>query len=319
MGRVDGVVFDVAVFLILGRDHLDFHTDEEDYFRAKASLFTPERARRGIVCVDDEWGRELAGLASVPVTTMTSLEDVDADWRVVVADEEPARFTLSDGSTTLRLRSALPGDFNRVNTALAALALLTAGHDAGRVEEALAADPHVPGRMETVPAPAGAPEDLPLVVVDYAHTPDAVAAALRALRPTTTGALDVVLGAGGDRDRGKRDAMGRAAAQFADVVIVTDDNPRSEDPADIRSAVLEGAGAAGTRAELHDVPGRAEAIRQAVRAARDAGPGGVVAVVGKGHETGQEVAGTVHPFDDRDEARAALVALAELTDGSSRA
>jgi UDP-N-acetylmuramoyl-L-alanyl-D-glutamate--2,6-diaminopimelate ligase len=321
--RVDGVVYDVALFTNLSQDHLDFHPTMRDYFLAKAALFTPERARRGIVCVDDEWGRELSTLATVPVTTLTSLADVDADWRLVAGEHDPAEFTLSDGVTTLHLRSALPGDFNRVNTALAALALVAGGVDPQDAERALLADPHVPGRMERVVvgdhessverddphADSLAAVGLPMVVVDYAHTPDAVAVALKALRPATTGTLVVVLGAGGDRDRGKRAAMGRAAAEGADVVVVTDDNPRSEPPDAIRAAVLDGARAAQTAARLHDVGGRAAAIAEAVRAAHAAGPGSVVAIVGKGHETGQEIAGTVHPFDDRAEARQALEAL----------
>jgi UDP-N-acetylmuramoyl-L-alanyl-D-glutamate--2,6-diaminopimelate ligase len=332
--RVDGVVYDVALFTNLSQDHLDFHATMRDYFLAKAALFTPGRARRGIVCVDDEWGRELSVLATVPVTTLTSLPDVDAHWRVVAGEDDPAEFTLSDGTTTLHLRSALPGDFNRVNTAMAALALMAGGVDSQDAERALLVDPHVPGRMERVvvrdlqggrepdgavdtatgvPADTLAGSELPMVVVDYAHTPEAVAVALKALRPTTSGTLVVVLGAGGDRDRGKRAAMGRAAAEGADVVVVTDDNPRSESPEAIRAAVLDGARAAGTAARLHDVGGRAAAIAEAVRAAHAAGPGSVVAVVGKGHETGQEIAGTVHPFDDREEARRALGELIART------
>lgn len=329
--RVDGVVYDVALFTNLSQDHLDFHPTMRDYFLAKASLFTPERSRRGIVCVDDEWGRELATLATVPVTTMTSLPDTDADWHLVTAtpgpgegaSPDPADFTLSDGTTSLALRSALPGDFNRVNTAMAALALLASGLPAPVVEQALRRDPHVPGRMERV-APDGATDgaadpSLPLAVVDYAHTPDAVAAALKALRPQTAGVLVVVLGAGGDRDTGKRFAMGRAAALGADIVVVTDDNPRSEDPASIRAAVLAGArdcaGAGGTQ-DLHDVEDRATAIGTAIRLAHERGPGSVVAVVGKGHETGQDVAGTIHPFDDREEVARALRAVATGTRGS---
>ena len=305
--RVDGVVYDVALFTNLSQDHLDFHGGMREYFLAKAALFTPERSRRGIVCVDDEWGRELATLAGVPVTTLSSRRDVEADWHLVEDEADPSAFTLADGSTTLRLRSALPGDFNRVNTALAALALLESGQGAAEVERACAADPHVPGRMEPVTVDGG--EHLPRVVVDYAHTPEAVAAALRALRPTTPGTLVVVLGAGGDRDRGKRAAMGRAAAEHADLVYVTNDNPRSEDPASIRAAVLAGAKEAGTGAELHEVDRRSQAILHAVHAAHRSGPGGTVAVVGKGHETGQEVAGTIHPFDDREEVRKALQQL----------
>ena len=313
--RVDGVVYDVALFTNLSQDHLDFHPTMRDYFEAKASLFTPERARRGVVCVDDAWGRELAERSGVPVTTLSSVEGVDSDWRLLPdpgPSDDPAAFTLTDGSTTLHLRSALPGDFNRVNTAMAALALMASGTDASSTERALLVDPHVPGRMERVVVDGPAGLGLPLVVVDYAHTPDAVAAALRALRADTRGALVVVLGAGGDRDRGKRAAMGRAAAENADLVFVTDDNPRSEPPEQIRRAVLEGARAAGTGARLHDVAGRHAAIAQAVTAGHAAGPGTVVAVVGKGHETGQEVAGTVHPFDDRDEVRAALQHLVDI-------
>ena len=308
--RVDGVVYDVALFTNLSQDHLDFHPTMRDYFLAKASLFTPERARRGIVCVDDEWGAELAQLASIPVVTVSST-DREATYRVRVDDNDHSAFTLIGDGVELALRSALPGDFNVMNTAMAGLALLLSGTHPDRVESALAADPHVPGRMERVRASGRG--DLPLVVVDYAHTPDAVSAALQALRPATSGRLVVVLGAGGDGDRGKRAAMGAAAARYADEVFVTDDNPRSEEPAEIRSAVLAGARAVGGAAGLHDVAGRAAAIRAAVVAAHDSGPGSVVAVVGKGHETGQDVAGTVHPFDDREEVRAALESLPERT------
>jgi UDP-N-acetylmuramoyl-L-alanyl-D-glutamate--2,6-diaminopimelate ligase len=261
--------------------------------------------------VDDEWGQELARTASVPVTTLTSIPDVAADWRIAAGDGN-GEFALSDGETTLNLRSALPGDFNTVNTAMAALALLASGVPAEQAERALWADPHVPGRMPRVDVQAPPELELPEVVVDYAHTPDAVAAALRALRPSTRGSLVVVLGAGGDRDRGKRAAMGRAAAEHADLVFVTDDNPRTEDPAAIRAAVMSGAVDSPTAAGLHDVAGRQAAIVAAVEAAYQAGPGSVVAIVGKGHETGQEISGTVHPFDDVDEATTALCALREL-------
>jgi UDP-N-acetylmuramoyl-L-alanyl-D-glutamate--2,6-diaminopimelate ligase len=305
--RVDGVVYDVALFTNLSQDHLDFHGGMREYFLAKAALFTPGRSRQGVVCVDDQWGQELAGLATVPLTTLSSRPEAPADWQLVADEADPMAFTLADGATTLRLRSALPGDFNRVNTALAALALLVSGHGPAEVERACAADPHVPGRMEQVTVEGG--EHLPRVVVDYAHTPEAVAAALRALRPTTPGRLVVVLGAGGDRDRGKRSAMGRAAAEHADLVFVTNDNPRSEDPASIRAAVLAGAREAGAGAELHDVERRSLAIARAVHTAHRSGPGSTVAVVGKGHETGQEVAGTIHPFDDREEVRKALQQL----------
>lgn len=305
--RVDGVVYDTALFTNLSQDHLDFHGGMEPYFAAKASLFTPERSRQGIVCVDDEWGQRLAREASVPLTTVTSRQDVEADWRVISTDEEDrAEFQLASVDQRLSLRSPLPGDFNRTNTAMAAVVLLTDGVSSHEVERATRTDPQVPGRMERISLAGHDDERLPLVVVDFAHTPEAVSAALTALRPGTSGALVVVLGAGGDRDRGKRPQMGRAAALAADIVFVTDDNPRSEEPSDIRTAVLEGARLAGSGALLRDVAGRGEAIRGAVLAAVDAGVGSTVVVVGKGHETGQEIEGAVHPFDDREEVLKAL-------------
>ncbi|MFP5335222.1 MAG: UDP-N-acetylmuramoyl-L-alanyl-D-glutamate--2,6-diaminopimelate ligase [Actinomycetes bacterium] len=319
--RVDGVVFDVAAFTNLTQDHLDFHADMEDYFAAKASLFTPARSRRGVVCVDDAWGRRLAQQAGVPVVTLATTPGVDADWTAgaveVAASGGATGFTLTHRSgRVVRLVSPLPGDFNVANTAVALAVLVEAGVDPAEAAHALAAAGGVPGRMERVRSTS---PDEPLAVVDYAHTPDAVASALRALRPSTGGRLVVVLGAGGDRDAGKRAAMGAAAAAHADLVVVTDDNPRSEDPAAIRAAVLAGARGAAARsgADVVEVGDRAEAITAAVRAA--AGPGDTVLVAGKGHETGQEVAGTVHPFDDRAVLRAALEQWADArTPGGQR-
>lgn len=302
--RVDGIVYDLALFTNLSQDHLDFHADMEDYFAAKAQLFTPERARRGLVCVDDAWGRALVERANIPVVTLGTGASTDADWVVDPTAEDPSAFTLRGPGAELHLRSLLPGGFNVTNTAMAAVALLLNGFDVAEVERAVLTDPHVPGRMERVHVGEGQP----LAVVDYAHTPDAVEAALLALRPTTAGQLVVVLGAGGDRDRGKREAMGIAAARQADVVVVTDDNPRSEDPAQIRAAVLAGARAQASRSgravTIIDAPGRRSAIARAVAVAH--GASDTVAVVGKGHETGQDIGGVVHPFDDREELRAAL-------------
>ena len=301
--RVDAVTYDVALFTNLSQDHLDFHEDMEDYFAAKAELFTSERSRRAVVCVDDDWGRRLAREATVPCVTLGHLGAAGAPRPDYVVEESgELSFTLTgpDGST-LALRSALPGAFNVMNTALAATTLLVLGHPADEVEAAVLTEPYVPGRMERVAADV---EGGPLAVVDYAHTPDAVAAALAALRSPTRSPLIVVLGAGGERDVGKRPAMGRAAA-LADVVIVTDDNPRGEDPETIRAAVAEGARTAGSAA-VEEVAGRRHAIERAVEVAVAAGPAAVIAVVGKGHETGQEVDGVVHPFDDRVELRSAL-------------
>jgi UDP-N-acetylmuramoyl-L-alanyl-D-glutamate--2,6-diaminopimelate ligase len=193
---------------------------------------------------------------------------------------------------------ALPGDFNVANALAAVAATVEVGFDPTTVTAGLARGGGVPGRLERVEAG----QDF-AVVVDYAHKPDALAAALATLRPLTAGRLIVVLGAGGDRDQGKRPIMGEVVAGAADVLVVTDDNPRSEDPASIRAALL--AGAADGAAEVVEVGDRRLAIREAVRRA---GPGDVVLIAGKGHESGQEVDGVVHPFDDR------VVAAEELAD-----
>jgi UDP-N-acetylmuramoyl-L-alanyl-D-glutamate--2,6-diaminopimelate ligase len=297
MGRVGGVVFDVGVFLNLGRDHLDFHRDMDEYFEAKASLFSPEHARRALVCVDDTWGERLVERASVPVETFAT-SGRPADWRATEIELSPsgATFRVQGPGVDAPAGCPIPGGFNVANALAAIAAAAGAGYDADEVARAIAAGPGVPGRLEAIDEG----QDF-VVVVDYAHKPDAVAAALATLRPLTKGRLIVVLGAGGDRDPGKRPEMGRLAAQGADVLVVTDDNPRSEDPGAIRASVL--AGTKGGRAEVVEIGDRREAIAEAVRRAR---LGDVVLIAGKGHESGQEVAGVMHPFDDRVVAREEL-------------
>ena len=300
LGRVDGVVFDVAVFLNLGRDHLDFHRDLADYYAAKASLFTPERARLGLVNVDDEHGRRLAAEAPIPVRTFsTDPGQISADWRAVDVELGPqgSSFTVVGPGVRLEARCPLPGDFNVSNALAAIAAAAEAGLDPARVANGIGQGGGVPGRLERIEAG----QDF-TVVVDYAHKPDAVEAAIRTLRPLTDGRLIVVIGAGGDRDAGKRPLMGELASRLADLVVVTDDNPRTEDPAAIRAAVLEGARRGG--AEVLEIGDRGAAIGEAVARATT---GDIVLVAGKGHETGQEVAGVVHPFDDREVARERLL------------
>lgn len=293
MGRVDGVVFDVAAFTNLGRDHLDFHKDVEDYFAAKASLFTPERARRGLVNLDDAHGRRLLDEASIPLRTFSALGN-DADWRAVDVALAPdgATFTV-EGPDGLRFPAGVPlaGDFNVANALCAIAGTGEAGLDPAAVAAGIAVGAGVPGRLERVDAGQGW-----LAIVDYAHKPDAVTAALEALRPLTPGRLIVVIGAGGDRDPGKRPLMGEIAARLSDLLVVTDDNPRTEDPGAIRAAILSGVPDAAP-AEVVEVGDRREAIAYAVHQAR---PGDTVLVAGKGHEDGQEVDGVVHAFDDRE-------------------
>ncbi|MGY1719798.1 UDP-N-acetylmuramoyl-L-alanyl-D-glutamate--2,6-diaminopimelate ligase [Blastococcus sp. SYSU DS0552] len=297
-GRVGGVRFAAAGFTNLGRDHLDFHRDMEDYFQAKALLFDG-RADVEVVDVDDAYGRRLAARADHPrPVTVASSEGAVADWTasdVATAPGGGSTFTLhGPGGRSWPARLRLPGRFNVANAVLAVALLDGIGV---AVEDALTglAATVVPGRME--PVEAGQPF---VAVVDYAHTPDAVRTALAALRGATPGRLITVLGCGGDRDPGKRPEMGRVAAEGSDVLVVTDDNPRSEDPAGIRAAMLAGAREvpADRRAEVLEVGDRRAALATAVRLAE---AGDTLLVAGKGHETGQEVAGTVHPFDDRTE------------------
>ena len=290
LGRVDGVVFDVATFLNLGRDHLDFHSDVDDYFAAKASLFTPGRAAVGLTNVDDEFGRRLLDVATIPMSTYSSAGR-DADWRATDVELSPAgaTFTVLGPDVEVRAGVGLPGEFSVSNTVAAIASAALAGLDPQRVADGIAGVDGVPGRLEQV----SRGQDF-TVVVDYAHKPDALEAVLAALRPLTSGRVLVVIGAGGDRDTIKRPVMGEIAAKAADLVVVTDDNPRSEDPAAIRAAVLDGT--RGGTAEVLEVGDRRLAIREAVRRAR---PGDVVLIAGKGHETGQHVGSVVHPFDDR--------------------
>ncbi|WP_110238681.1 UDP-N-acetylmuramoyl-L-alanyl-D-glutamate--2,6-diaminopimelate ligase [Nocardioides gilvus] len=298
MGRVDAVLFDVATFLNLGRDHLDFHADMEEYFAAKASLFTPQRARRGLVNVDDAHGRRLAADAKIETATF-SASGAEADWRAVDVNcgAHGSTFTvLGPDGLILHTSVPLPGDFNVANALAAIASVALAGQDPVGVAAGIANGPGVPGRLESIEEGQEF-----AVVVDYAHKPDAVEATLRTLRPLTRGRLIVVLGAGGDRDTGKRPLMGEIAARLADVLVVTDDNPRSEDPAVIRAAVL--AGVTEPRAEVLEIGERRSAIREALRLAA---PGDIVLVAGKGNESGQEIAGVTWPFDDREVVREEL-------------
>ncbi|MDT8914860.1 UDP-N-acetylmuramoyl-L-alanyl-D-glutamate--2,6-diaminopimelate ligase [Amycolatopsis sp. PS_44_ISF1] len=299
LGRVNGTRFAVGAFTNLSQDHLDFHHDMAEYFAAKSLLFDG-RATTEVVVVDNSWGRMLL----TPQTVTVSIEPgTDARWRASDIEATPAgeqTFTLHgpDGPATAA-RIPLPGAFNVANAVLAAAMLGSAGIDPADIVRGLAAV-EVPGRMERVHLG----QDF-TAVVDYAHKPAAVAQGLDALRARTEGRIITVLGCGGDRDTAKRPMMGEAAARRSDVLIVTDDNPRSEDPAAIRAAMLAGARGAGPSrgGEVLEVGDRREAIAHAVSLAR---PGDIVFIAGKGHETGQEVRGVVHPFSDRDELEAAI-------------
>jgi len=301
LGRVGGVRFAVGGWTNFGSDHLDFHADAADYFAAKARLFDG-RCAVEVLNHDDP---ALAPLRRPATVTYSAAGDPAATWRAVeVTGAQAHRFTaVGPGGAAVPAGVALPGRHNVANALLAIAALAAVGVDPRVAADGVAALRVIPGRLERVAAPGPV-----LGVVDYAHKPDAVVAVLTALRAVAVergGRLICVLGAGGDRDRAKRPLMGHAAAQGADQVVITDDNPRTEEPAAIRAELLAGARSAASGAEIRDVPGRRAAIAEAVAGAR---PGDVVAVLGKGHERGQEVAGEVLPFDDRDELAAALAA-----------
>ncbi|MGA5361640.1 UDP-N-acetylmuramoyl-L-alanyl-D-glutamate--2,6-diaminopimelate ligase [Streptomyces purpurascens] len=303
LGRVDGCVFDIGVFTNLSPEHMEFHSGMEDYFQAKAQLFTPERGKLGVVNVDDEYGRRLANEATVPVVTYSAEGHPDADWRAedVEVGQLDSTFTvIGPKGERISARSPLPGPFNVANTLAAIVALAVAGLDPQAAADGVAAVPGVPGRLERVDA--GQPY---LAVVDYAHKTDAVESVLRALRKVTEGKVHIVLGCGGDRDKTKREPMGAAAARLADTATLTSDNPRGEDPLAILATMLQGAASvpAHERGEVQVFEDRAAAIAAAVARAE---PGDTVLVAGKGHEQGQDIAGVVRPFDDRQVLREAI-------------
>lgn len=303
LGRVDGCVFDVAVFSNLSPEHMEFHSGMEDYFQAKAQLFTPARARRGVVNLDDEYGQRLVTESAIPVVTFSAEGHPDADWRADDVEVGPLGSTFTvvgPQGERLRAKAPLPGPFNVANTLAAIVALAVAGIDPQTAADGVAAVPGVPGRLERVDA--GQPY---LAVVDYAHKTDAVESVLRSLRKVTEGRLHIVLGCGGDRDRTKRGPMGAAAARYADTAVLTSDNPRSEDPLAILAAMLAGAAEVPShkRGDVLVEADRAAAIAAAVARAA---PGDTVLVAGKGHEQGQDIAGVVRPFDDRRVLREAI-------------
>ena len=296
LGRVEGLRYAAAGFTNLSQDHLDFHADMEDYFEAKRSLFVPERADRGAVNVDDPYGRKLFDTVEIPSVGFGHAADAGVRADEVTLGADGSSFTLVTPSGSRPISVSLAGAFNVYNCLAAAAVALQAGISLDSIERGLTSIESVPGRFESVSR--GQPFS---VVVDYAHTPDSLDNVLKAARrladAQSSGARVLcVFGCGGDRDRGKRPLMGAAVAQLADHVIVTSDNPRSEDPVAIIDDILEGVIAhrpQGPDAVLVD---RREAITEALKQAR---PGDVVVIAGKGHETGQQFATVTYPFDDR--------------------
>lgn len=305
-GRVNGVRFDTAILTNLTRDHLDYHKTMEAYAAAKAKLFDWPGLRVAVLNADDPFGVELAHhlagkLASVIVYTAEKvLPTLPGAVRVLAARSIQGtptgmRFQVSWQGKSVEIEAALVGHFNVSNLLAVIAALLTGGHSLEEAREAILSLTPPPGRMQAIGGVMA-----PLVVVDYSHTPDALEKALEALRPTARargGKLCCVFGCGGDRDPGKRPMMGALAVRLADQLVVTSDNPRSEDPLAIIAEILAGAPGA------HSIPDRAEAIRFALDSAS---ADDVILIAGKGHEPYQDIAGVKHPFSDIEQARSAL-------------
>lgn len=314
-GRVRGLELDVGAFTNLTREHLDYHGSMEEYGRAKARLW--DHVRPGGVAViagHDAAARRMAAAASqrgLRVLTVDVERDADLTARDLVPVEAGTRFSLA-GLLPEPVDVLLPlrGEHNVQNALVAAGIALSLGGDPASILAGLAEVTAPPGRLEPVPMPEGLGEATFQVLVDYAHSPDALDRVLASLRGVVdrggAGRLTCVFGCGGDRDRGKRAEMGRAAARWSHRVVVTSDNPRSEDPAAIAAAVVEGVLAEGGPPPLVELD-RREAIAAAIALAR---PGDVVLIAGKGHETTQTVGGEARPFDDRVEASRALEQLA---------
>ena len=298
--RLDGVQLKAAGFTNFTQDHLDYHETFEEYFNAKAGLFGRVLPEDGtaVINVDDPRGLDMAIIAGGRGQGVITVGKAEADIALMAqrfdATGQDIRFTFRGKAYQQRLN--LLGGFQAENVLLASGLAIACGAEPERVFEVLNELKGVRGRMQL----AATRENGAAVFVDYAHTPDAVATALQAMRPHVMGRLLVIVGAGGDRDAAKRPLMGQAAAQNADVVYVTDDNPRTEDPATIRAAVMEGA------PEATEVDDRAKAILLAVDAL---GPGDTLLIAGKGHETGQIVGDDVLPFDDCEQASVAVAAL----------
>lgn len=297
LDRVSALHFEVAAFSNLTQDHLDYHGTMAEYAAAKRRLFTELLPRSSVINVDDEFGAQLASETPGSVLRVSRTGKADVWVRSASSDARGILAEVCGPFGTVELRSRLVGDHNLDNLLLSLGVLHALGCDAARVAEALGAAKPVPGRLER----CDSPEDDVVVLVDYAHTPDALERVLRACRPLTRGELICVFGCGGDRDPAKRPRMGQAVGALADRAIVTNDNPRSEDPVRIAAAIEPGLQQAGRpyRIELD----RARAIERAVLEAK---PGDVVLLAGKGHEPYQIIGSERRPFDDREEARRAL-------------
>ena len=285
--RINGTKFVCTGFTNLSQDHLDFHKNMDSYFESKAKLFTKEFSNKAVITEVDIWGKKLIDNLEIPAVTLGG--GVQNDWRVndITAALGHVYFELIDPrKKSHKVTLGFAGAFNAYNAALVIAMADQIGIDSNEFINGIK-DTQIPGRMQPVVIPGAA-----LGIVDYAHTPAAINNVLVALKNQTQGKLIVVLGAGGNRDAEKRPFMGSAGEKFADKLIITDDNPRDENPAEIRNSILNGI---SDKTKTLDIANRAEAIKEAVKLSS---PYDTIAVLGKGHETSQEIAGQINDFDD---------------------
>ncbi|MGA9597385.1 MAG: UDP-N-acetylmuramoyl-L-alanyl-D-glutamate--2,6-diaminopimelate ligase, partial [Acidimicrobiia bacterium] len=297
LGRVNGTEFDLVAFTNLSQDHLDYHHTMEQYYAAKAKLFARRWAPQAVIWTDNAWGKRLSEETALPIITVGTEDTCDVTVHLGRETPEHTEFSLDIAARTVDVIIALAGRFNVANAAVALTCARLQGWDLDGSVARLAAMPPVPGRYNTIPNDRGI-----WVVVDYAHTPDAIASVIAETRNLIKGRVIAIVGAGGDRDREKRPLMGRALT-VADVAVVTTDNPRSENPKDIEAQMLSGVPAG---IDVTVEPDRRLAIKGALE---QAVPGDAVLILGKGHETGQEFADRTLPFDDSAVAREELARL----------
>ena len=303
LNRVEGTKFSVVAFTNLSHDHLDFHKTMENYYQAKSRLFKYGFSEKAIINIDDSWGKRLFEETEIEKISI-STHDQKANWRIIdssLADPSSSSKSVVEltiagpGGILLSIATPLMGDYNSANVLMALALAVESGIDPLSAANALSNAKGAPGRMESIELGQRF-----TAVIDYAHTPDAVSAALKAVRSSTKGRIIAVLGCGGDRDAAKRPLMGQALISGADLAIFTSDNPRSEDPLSILNQMHEGIKLTENHFVIVD---RSEAIKFAIENAKESD---CVLVLGKGHETGQEIMGKISPFDDRVELKNAI-------------
>jgi len=301
--RVDGLIFDVAGFTNLSHDHLDDYAGMGEYLAAKAELFQPSRAHRGVVSLDSEFGEKFLELSQIPTVTVSIRDDVNADYRVRVTEELPGQThfeILTPSGSVIRSHLPIIGAHMASNAGLAVAMLIQAGFAEQRIAAAIAEgiQSYLPGRTEMVSSPGA-----PAIYVDFGHSPDAFLNTLRAVRKVTTGKVLMLFGADGDRDATKRPAMASVAVENSDILIITDHHPRFEDPASIRATLLVSAKAARPDAEIYEVSPPEAAIVKAVSLVK---PGDAILWAGPGHQDYRDIRGVRTPYSARALARQAL-------------